>query len=441
MRLFYRLLLGFLAANVLTVAVVVVFGSMWWILAYPSADARSHAQHAVALYEAGDLRGLQQWQRSLRRDSGVYGVLLDEEGGRLLHGRGGAPPRPLRERVREADDEGWLSRAMGERVRVTHVHGADGTAYRWLVFVPPPTGADARLLTAIVQVLIGALLVTAVALWLARSINRPIQALRRVSGEVTRGNLDCEVPPGLLRRGDELGELARSYRLMTQRLAGLLQAQRQLLRDVSHELRSPLARLQLAAELARGDPQDVHFDRIGRETARLDALIGQILALQRMEAADVEARRQRTSVAEVMQALCSDVAFEAEANGVKLQQPDWQPLPRQADAELLRAAFENVLRNAVRHAPPGSAVTLAQEITEAEECIVIADQGPGVPESMLDDIFKPFVRVSGAREHDGGHGVGLAIARGAIVRHGGRVAARNRDGGGLEVRIGLPRTD
>lgn len=437
MKLFHRLLLGFLAANVLTAIVVIALGAIWWTFAYSAADAQRDGERAAAIYERGDMRALRNWLRDLRRETGVIGLLLDENGGRLLHGRRGAPPM----RTPLIDPEhGPLARMLGERVRSVTVTAVSGARYRWVAIVPPPSPLQSQVLGAVVQILIGALLVSAVALWLARSLSRPIQQLQRASGEVTRGHLTPEIPDRLIARGDEFGELARSFDHMTRRIATLLDNQRQLLRDVSHELRSPLARLQLATELAREQPQAAHFDRIARETERLDALIGQILLLQRLEHPEQAGAMQALSVAEVVAPLCEDIGFEAAGRDVRLRLPDWQRVPREGDTGWLRAAFENILRNAVRHAPAGSEVVVAQALTAHAETVTVADAGPGVPDALLDGIFEPFVRASVARDAEsGGHGIGLAIARRAVERHGGRVTARNRIEGGLVVEVVLPR--
>lgn len=436
MKLFHRLLLGFLAANVLTAAVVIALGATWWMLAYSAADARRDGAHAAVLYERGDMRALRDWLHELRRETGVFGLLLDEEGGRLLHGRGGRPA--LRAPVLDPE-HGPLARLLGERVRAVSVSGASGVRYRWVAIVPPPSPLESQVLGAVVQILIGALVVTVVALWLARSLSRPIQELQRVTGTVTRGNLTPPMPDRLVARGDELGDLARSFGHMTRRVATLLDNQRQLLRDVSHELRSPLARLRLATELAREQPQDAHFERIERETERLDTLIGQILLLQRLEHPEHAGRVRTLSVAEVLAPLCEDIGFEAQSRNVRLCVPSWQHVSREGDAGWMRAAFENILRNAVRHAPAGSEVLIGQSVTADAETITVADTGPGVPEPMLDSIFDPFVRApADGWIDDDGHGIGLAIARRAVERHGGRVSARNRSGGGLMVSVILP---
>lgn len=437
MKIFHRLLLGFLAANALTVLVVMALSSAWWLMSYPAAKARSDAQQAVELYEAGDLRALRQWLHTLKRETGIYGMLLDEENGRLLHSRRG-PPRSPRVRVLMQDGaEHPAIRAFGQRVRSIPVSGRDSD-YRWVAIVPPPGEGRSRLLMAAIYMLIGALLIAAAALWLARSISQPLRRLTDVSHEMSGDGPPPELPAPLLKRSDEIGELARTFRHMTRRLSDLLQTQRQLLRDVSHELRSPLARMQIATELARDNPQQDYFDRIAQETERLDALIGQILLLQRLDSTPQNPQREDLSVAELMEDLCQDIAFEAQAAGVTLATPDWQTVRRSGDPELLRAAFENVLRNAVRFSPRGGTVRIAQCVEGSTETVTIGDEGPGVPEELLETIFEPFVRASKARETDGGHGVGLAIALRAILRHGGAIRARNLPEKGLEVEIALP---
>jgi signal transduction histidine kinase len=224
---------------------------------------------------------------------------------------------------------------------------------------------------------------------------------------------------------------------MAARLQRLLESQRQLLRDVSHELRSPLARLRIASELAREEPS--HFERIEQEADKLEELIGQMLLVARLDSPMSAATREPVDISALARQVCEDAQLEASARQV-------QVVPRISDGcsvsgrpDLLQSAIENVVRNALRYTAAGTTVDVEAQCEGSQWRVVVSDHGPGVPDDQLAAIFKPFHRVSSARERDtGGYGLGLAIAERAVVAHGGTIAAQNVAGGGLRVEIRLP---
>ena len=288
----------------------------------------------------------------------------------------------------------------------------------------------------------------AVCYFLARYLAAPVDQLRLAIGQMASGDLDVRVPPALRARQDDLGLLAGDLDAMAQRLRQLLEAKHQLLRDVSHELRSPLTRLQLALSLARREHSgaDRYLARIGCEADRLEQLIARTLRLVRLErAADALIEQHTLDAAELLHNIAADVAIEADARGclVNVQAPEG--LWVRGDPELLRSAFENVIRNAVRFSPTDAVVVVSARRVPSEtrgEAVEIAvhDSGPGVPEKELTEIFEPFYRVDAAREHQGsaGEGLGLAIAAKALAAHRGSICAENMPGGGLAVVITLP---
>ncbi len=235
--------------------------------------------------------------------------------------------------------------------------------------------------------------------------------------------------------------LAFDFDAMAERLRGLLESQRQLLRDVSHELRSPLARLQIALGLARRPNANLEqeFDRIEQETQRLDELIGEILSLSRLEDPARELIAEPVNLEELLETLTENARVEAEPRWVRVELQSPQPLTVAGDRELLFRALENVVRNAVSYSPHGSAVVLSGRQQDQQAVIQITDQGPGVPPDLLERIFEPFFRVGKARDRaSGGHGIGLAITARVAALHGGSVRARNLPSGGLQVEITLP---
>lgn len=290
---------------------------------------------------------------------------------------------------------------------------------------------------ALIVVLVGVL-----SWWLSRWLTSPMRALRHAARQLAGGDLEVRVDPRVTRRHDELGELARDFDAMAARLGRLVGAQRQLLRDVSHELRSPLARQMVALELARqraGEDARDPLDRVEREAGRLEELIGRLLTLSRLEAGEGVGEPERFDLAEVVRGVAADADFEARAGGraVTCQAPP--SLELRGTAELVRSAVENVVRNAVRFTAEGSSVEVGVGTAAGSAVVTVADRGPGVPEEALERIFEPFARVEAARERGaGGAGLGLAIADRAVRLHGGTVAARNRDGGGLEIELRLP---
>jgi signal transduction histidine kinase len=279
---------------------------------------------------------------------------------------------------------------------------------------------------------------------LARYVTRPLAALRSATRALAHGNLAVRVGPTMGRAPEEFTELGRDFDRMAGRLDALVTAERRLLRDISHELRSPLARLSVALGLARqrpdGDP--AALDRIEREADRLNELIGQLLTLARLESGAREPAREIVDVLAIVREVAEDADFEARGRrrAVHVEGVEAAVV---GDAELLRSAIENVVRNAVRHTADGTAVEVVVRRLFEQSApgvrISVRDHGSGVPDRALPYIFEPFYRVSEAREHGtGGVGLGLTIAHRTVRLHGGGVRAANAQGGGLEVEIDLP---
>src|ERR1700733_983770 len=288
-----------------------------------------------------------------------------------------------------------------------------------------------------------------VCFFLARYLASPVDRLRLATRRMAAGDLNVRVLPALRRRQDDLGLLAADLDSMAERLRQLLEAKQQLLRDVSHELRSPLARLQLALSLARreGSGAERHLARIACEADRLEHLIARSLKLVRLERPAHALEHAAVDVGELLGTIAADVAIEADAQGCLVKLQSHGHLWVSGDPELLRSAFENVIRNAVRYSPRSAAVVIsarrfANAATSDTVEIAVRDSGPGVPEEDLALIFEPFYRVDAARGHHGigGEGLGLAIAAGALAVHGGTITARNVAGGFAMV-MNLPAID
>jgi two-component system sensor histidine kinase CpxA len=290
------------------------------------------------------------------------------------------------------------------------------------------------------------LLVTLLCLGLAYHIASPIHSIQSTARRVAQGDLKARVPSFVSRRFDELAALAKDFDSMVHRLDSLIQTQKKLLNSVSHELRSPLARINLSLALLRtrfsGDSDDL-FERLDRDVERIDLLMGQLLTLSRLEAGFSSAEREDVDFAQLVEEVAADGNFEAQALGksVSLQTVGSIVLP-DADPHALRSACENIIRNAVRFTPPGGDVQIVLEIdrsaAEPLALLSVRDHGPGVPEESLQAIFQPFYRINGDADATRGNGLGLAIASEAIRLHGGTIRAQNLQPTGLEIIIQLP---
>lgn len=277
-----------------------------------------------------------------------------------------------------------------------------------------------------------------VSLLLAKMLTRQVRPLRQAVQRMTQGDLSGRVE---LNGRDEISALGRDFNLMAERLNDLLQSQRQLVRDVSHELRSPLARLRVALELAeRAEEPRKALGRIEKEADELERLITDMLSLARLESGQSGLERHSLALEELVALVVKDADFEARARGRRVVLTGSEAAAVEGDPVLLRAAVENVVRNAIRHTPDGGSVEVALEAAQDHWQVSVSDEGPGIPEAQLQTIFEPFARPSQARERgSGGFGLGLAIARRAMLTHGGGIEAANRPGGGLRVRLYLPR--
>lgn len=283
------------------------------------------------------------------------------------------------------------------------------------------------------------IMAAATALLLAKSFSLPIVRLQRATRALAAGVLEARVGRPFDRRRDEIGTLARDFDAMAEQIQALVTDKEMLLRDVSHELRSPLARIRVALALAQrkaDSSAQEDLERIDQETERLDQLVGQILALARLRSSNLE-QNVDVELNELLNEVIADARFE-QADAV-IRFASIAPVTIQGNASELASAVENVLRNAILHSGPAAEIDVKLGKTPSEISITIADRGPGVPEDDLKRLFEPFYRVDPSRDHNqSGYGLGLAIAARIIERHGGIVEASNRSGGGLSVSFRLP---
>jgi two-component system, OmpR family, sensor kinase len=416
-----------------------------------------YAQAARA-FESGGATALESWLQSLPGEPFSRTFVVDPDGHEML----GRPLPPTLSRPADGargalSDPGAAAGAIAPIGGALVLVAANGASYH-VVIGPVHDGprlfGELELPGVPLAILLIAIVASAgVCYLLARYLAAPVDQLRLAIRQMAAGDLDVRVLPALRGRQDDLGLLAADLDAMAQRLRQLLEAKHQLLRDVSHELRSPLTRLQLALSLARREHTgaDRYLARIACEADRLEQLIARTLRLVRLERpAEALIEQRRLDAGELLHNIAADVAIEADARGCLVNVQAAERLWVRGDAELLRSAFENVIRNAVRFSPGGAVVVVSARLITSDAGtgdslgdtveIAVHDSGPGVPERDIGRIFEPFYRVDAAREHQGsaGEGLGLAIAAKALAAHGGSISAQNMPGGGLTVVITLP---
>ncbi len=315
-------------------------------------------------------------------------------------------------------------------------------AYITFVGRPPPPDEMTSLgfipLVPLISAMAAVLIIGPVLAWY---LSRPLRHLRWALRRAAEGRFDTRVQPLIGGRRDEIADLAHEFDNMASQLEQMTASRKVLFHDISHELRSPLSRLQAAIGLLRQDPSTTGamVDRIQRESERLDVLIEELLTLHRLEA-PADLIRERVDVIELLHAIAEDADFEARSQlgrQVRIEAPG--QFVAHVNGELLCRAFENVIRNAVKYTAPRTEVEiLARVIAESGLLeITVQDHGPGVPPAMLQRIFEPFTRVEGG-ESVRGVGLGLAIALRSMKLHGGHIEASLREGGGLIVKLSLP---
>jgi two-component system, OmpR family, sensor kinase len=293
--------------------------------------------------------------------------------------------------------------------------------------------------TQVGVVTLAIIMAAATALLLAKSFSSPIVRLQRATRALAAGSLEARVGKPFDQRKDEVGTLARDFDAMAEQIQTLITDKEVLLRDVSHELRSPLARIRVALALAqRKADQSAQEDleRIDQETERLDQLVGQILTLARLRSSRLD-QDVAVDLNQLVSEVVADARFEQATARIDFEARDVPTV--QGNPGELASAIENVLRNALLHSGPQAEIEVHVEPSRSDVLVSVADNGPGVPEEDLKRLFEPFYRVDPSRDHkQSGYGLGLAIAARIIERHGGKVEAANRPDRGLMVTFRLP---
>lgn len=407
-----------------------------------------NAQKAAETYEQSGPAALSVALQATEKASGVSATFFDESGTELS-GRT-APPGAGELIAKAAETRQIEFNFAGRNTLVARpIVSASSRRYTYVAYIPrPPFQPIWRTLglRLLVTLVIGGIL----CFWLARYLTTPLLKLRSTTNELAEGNLGARVATKLAKRRDEVGQLGRDFNVMAERLETMVQAQQRLLGDISHELRSPLARLGVALGLARqrsGAEANGALDRIERESDNLNEMISQLLTLTRLESGTDGRKRTEVDLDALVREIVEDADFEARGTNRSVQVVSSDKCSINGVEELLRSAVENVVRNAVRYTPEGTAVEVALRRQNGGSdnfaVISVRDRGRGVPDEALEKIFHPFYRTEDARDRQsgGGTGLGLAITERAVRMHGGSVQAENVLGGGLSVEMKLVLTE
>jgi len=428
-RLFWKIFLWFwLALALLNVAVG--WGVKLYLERTSALDDRALQTQVMAIamaFEQGNIRKTRHLLREATKENLRPVYVVDQEGKDVL---GRPVPRYLLRNQNSVNN--------ADKVYHTEVTLPNGTSYQ--VFAPrrPILRQHFQAPPLWLALSITLVISTLVCYWLANYLSRPIRLLSNATKQLSEGNLDVRTGQQLKRR-DELADLARDFDKMADKIQQLLDAQKQLMQDISHELRSPLARLQVALALARRDDRnrELYYERLATDLDRLESLVGQVLTLSRLDT--LSYGKETLDLSELVTTIIENCRIEATHKGCDLRTALSDGISVQGSPELLHRAVENIVRNAIKFAPSGTLVDVSLYRTEDSVQVTVKDRGPGIPEGSAASLFEPFVRLDEARQHKtGGYGLGLAIAKKAVELHNGTIAAHNRKDGGLEVTIQLP---
>ncbi len=414
----------------------------------------------VNAYQSGGERGAHDYLEELWHTQHVRAFVFDPKGHELAgrqvppwveDSRQGRPPREgsLRHRT-------WIDKLLPSRM-IREALTLDGKRYTLVLELPPGPRVFGPHEIPGLGITIAIISSGLICYLLAWSMTSPVTRLRKAAQSLAAGDLSARTGAPKGGRGDELTELMRDFDRMAERIEGLVESQSRLLKDVSHELRSPLARLSVALGLARqrAAPEvapelELSLNRIELEADRLNQLIQRLLTISRLESGTGGLRKTSLSLRELVEQVARDAEYDTPGRGCRVTTPAADAADEflvQADPDLLRSAVENAVRNATRYTAEGTTVEVRLERQQAadgnaneDEIIIrVLDRGPGVPDEALQKIFEPFYRLDDARNRQtGGAGLGLSIADRAIRLHGGQLRASNRKEGGLQVEIRIP---
>ncbi len=452
MNLFVKIFLWFLAALALMVGVVVFLN--WTVQTEPvvsrwrvsvTNQTNIYAETAAQIYAAEGEPGLRRFLDRIRKPENIGEVDLIGENGRVWMSEGVAAEsykelvaKALSSDIVEIESQPEMATSVSARKFAL----ANGERYVLIVRWERPRFTPFFGESPLRYVRYGALLLTALVLcWLlAKYLASPIGKLRRATQRFADGDLSTRVAGKLGRRRDELASLAKDFDVMAERIETLITSQQRLSRDVSHELRSPLARMNVALEIAKQKSNGENagfFQRVESESQRLNDMISRLLTLSKLETGSKDFDQRELNLKTLVEQVAADADFEANARNRSVKVVRADDCRVVGSDSLIRSAVENVLRNAIRYTKEGTSVDVSITNGGGQATVSIVDHGEGVPDAELANLFKPFYRVGEARDRgSGGTGLGLAIADHAIRAHDGKISAKNQ-GDGLAVEIVL----
>ncbi len=430
MSIYGRLFLWFCAANLLTLGISVLI---------------AHAIFERNADRPPEIAGLVEAARSELAQGRIPKLDRPDDGRRIVLVRDGKPlgedelPRPVQRHLDELVDANTEIRLPRGLWLVSHRIGTDEPPTFLILMQGPPRHPPwVRWFPLGLQILLSVLAIAGVGWVVARHLSQPLERIQSVTRRMAAGDLSSRVGKVIGSREDAYGRLARDFDRMAVQIETLVQSRDQLLHDVSHELRAPLSRLRFALELAREDHRPEALERADREVGRIDLLVGELLALARLEQAAKLAALPELDLKVLAEEVIEAERPQAGQRGVRLELRGG-PVHAAGDRDGLMRALENVIRNAVRHAPANSAVNVLLDQADGEASLRVRDCGTGVTAEELPRLFEPFFRGKAASSGEG-YGLGLAIVARVMRAHRGRAEARNAADGGLEVRLSWPRT-
>jgi two-component system, OmpR family, sensor histidine kinase CpxA len=452
-RLFVKIFLGFWLAMLIGAGSIIVMlrilepsplVARWYTITRTA--IAYYSQTAAEVYDRDGKAGVAALFDRIERDADIHLYLFDSQG-RELSGR--APSPEALALSQRALASGNYEYGFGNNRTLAAQYANGAREENYLVVGDMPRGRLGMLATPgpWIKYLLAFLLATGVVCYLlVRYLTDPLIKLRGGVRRLAAGDVKVRVSGRIGSRYDELADLARDFDVMADRIESLIMAQQRLLGDISHELRSPLTRLNLSLAIARqlaGTTASAEHDRIEIEVGRINTLIDQLLTLTRLESGAEKVDEEQIDLEQLVSETAADADFEARSYNRSVRVLRSEPCSAPGSRLLLRSAIENIIRNAVRHTRKETVVEItvgcANSLSDSETVITVRDHGPGVPEDSLKDIFLPFYRAAEARDRQsGGVGLGLAITERAVRLHGGKVKAANTPEGGLLVEIRLP---
>jgi two-component system sensor histidine kinase CpxA len=451
MSLFLKIFLWFWLSIALVVAALTIVNwstqteplvRQWQIFVGEAVNANS--QTSMQIYDNEGQKGLEEYLNRGKNPERINAVgFFDENLKQIAGNEISQEARNLLSATLQSENVEFV-RLSDQIIAAKKIQSKNGANFVYVMQLkrPAPTSLLSELKNRIPQILAVILTAGLLCYGMARYLSSPIGKLRKATQKLAEGDLQTRVAPEVGNRRDELASLARDFDEMAERIENLLYSQKRLSQDISHELRSPLARLNVALELAKQKSDNPAtapmLERIENESNRLNEMIGRLLMLSKLESGAQDFSKHNVNLTKIVENVASDADFEAQAKGKSVKILANHDVRVFGNENLLRSAIENVLRNAVRYTDKGTTVEISLKNGGGRAEIIVRDFGEGVPENELENLFRPFYRVGEARERKtGGIGLGLAIAERAVDAHKGTIKAKNAEKG-LIVEIKLP---